>query len=169
MSSAASDVVREIQQRVNLAGVRLVRGQCALVEAPSVPPAEWALDLNARIGGRKAPGGEALIQVIAGLDVVARPARSGSAEKAPNSATFSCDFGLDYKIADEAFYAQLKDADVLQFGVRNGMYNAWPYLRAHIQALASSMMLPLVLPTLRLDVMFPDLTQAVEKAIQKPK
>ena len=169
MTTASPDVVREIQQRVNLAGVRLVRGQCALIEAPPVPPAEWELDLNARIGGRKAPTGDALILVIAGLDVVARPARPGSAEKAPNAATFSCDFGLDYKIADEAFYAKLKDADVLHFGARNGMYNAWPYLRAHVQALASSMMLPIVLPTLRLDMMFPDLTKAVEKAIQTSK
>lgn len=165
MTSGAPDVVREIQQRVNLVGVRLVKGRCVLEEIPKTLPAEWALDLNARIGGRKAPGGESLIQVIVGLDVAARPARPG-AEKAPIAATFSCDFGLDYKVADEPFYTSLKDADVLRFGAKNGMYNAWPYLRAQVQALAASMMLPLVLPTLRLDIMLPDLAKAVEKAIQ---
>lgn len=161
-----AELTKEIQKRVNLVGVRLVRGHCALLEVPAVTPAEWELDLNARIGGRKAPTGDGIIQIIAGLDVTARPKRAGSDVKTPNAATVSADFGLDYRIADEPFFASLKDADVLQFGAKNGMYNAWPYMRAHVQAIAASMMLPVVLPTLQLDLMFPQLPQAVEHAIR---
>src|SRR5205814_296399 len=118
----------------------LVRGNFVFQQAPPGVPPSWELDLNARIGGRKAPGGAGFIQVIAGLDVAVRPPGSGSSQKAQAAATISCDFGLDYHIAEDKFYAELKDADVLQFGARNGMYNAWPYMRAHVQAIAASMM-----------------------------
>jgi hypothetical protein len=161
-----TDLTKEIQQRVNLTGVRLVRGQFALLEVPAVTPAEWEVDLNARVGGRKAPTANGFIQILAGLDVTARPQRPPGVEKAPAAATISADFAIDYRITDEPFYASLKDADVLQFGARNGMYNAWPYLRAHVQAVAAEMMLPVVLPTLRIDLMFPQLPQAVEQAIR---
>ena len=166
MSEAKPQVVLEIQKRVNLIGVRLIRGQYSFQQAPPVLPPDWELDLNARIGGRKASTGEGFIQVVAGLDVAARPASAGAAQKAPNAALISCDFGLDYRITDAAFYAELKDSDVLQFGARNGMYNAWPYLRAHVQGIAASMMLPIVLPTFRPEVTFPDLSKAVEEAVR---
>lgn len=166
MSESKPQVVLEIQKRVNLIGVRLIRGQFSFQQAPAVLPPEWELDLNARVGGRKASAGEGFIQVIAGLDVTARPSSGGAAQKAPNAALVSCDFGLDYLITDAAFYADLKDSDVLQFGARNGMYNAWPYMRAHVQGIAAAMMLPIVLPTFRPEVTFPDLNKAVENAVR---
>lgn len=169
MSSEVPAIVKEIQRHVNLAGVRLVRGQFTFHQSPTVMPTEWELDMGARLGGRKAPTGGGFIQVIAGLDVVARPASAGSPQKAPDAASVSCDFGLDYMIADAAFYARLKDSDVLQFAARNGMYNAWPYMRAHVQAIAASMMLPVVLPTFRPEVTFPDLTKVVEQTLRAPK
>ena len=49
------------------------------------------------------------------------------------------------------------------------MYNAWPYMRAHVQAIAASMMLPIVLPTFRAEVTFPDLTKVVEDALRAKK
>src|SRR4051812_49178434 len=161
-----ADLTKEIQQRVNLTGVRLVRGQFALLEVPAATPAEWEVDLNARVGGRKVPTGNGYIQILAGLDVTAPPQRPPGGGKAPNAATLPADFAIDYRITDEPFYASLKDVDVLQFGAKNGIYNAWPYLRAHVQAVAAEMMLPVVLPTLRIDLMFPQLPKAVEEAIQ---
>ena len=169
MTKAPPAIVKEIQKQVNLVGVRLIRGHFTFHQAPLVAPAEWELEMNGRLGGRKAPSGAGFIQVVAGLDIVARPSTGGAAEKAAISATVSCDFGLDYLIADSDFYDTIKDADVLQFGTSNGMYNAWPYMRAHVQSIAASMMLPLVLPTYRPEVTFPELSKVVEEALRPAK
>src|SRR5438132_8097885 len=151
MSSSADvpEIVHEIQRHVNLVGIRLVRGKFELLAVPQVTPSEWELDMNARVGGNKPPGAEGFIQIVVGLDIVARPSVVGGKDKAANAASISSDFGIDYRIADVDFYRTITDADVLQFGARNGLFNAWPFLRAHIQGITASMVLPIVLPTYR--------------------
>jgi len=158
--------VREIQARVNIAAVRLARANSALLNLPTIPTYNWEMDITGRIGGRKAPEGEGYIQVVAGVDVVARPGAEAGGSKLPDAATISCDFGIDYFIQDSEFYKTINDADVLRFGSLNGMYNAWPYMRAHCQAVAAAMMIPLVIPTFRPDTLFPDLARTVEEKIK---
>src|SRR6266446_980064 len=135
-------IVGEIQKRVNIVGVRLFHARSELFVALAAPPPEWALDMTAKTGGRKSPARGGYIQVVAGLEVVARPKNQ---PKAPPVARIECEFVLDYAIEDKGFYETLRDEDVVAFGAVNGMYNAWPYARAHVQATAAGMMIPLVL------------------------
>src|SRR5258706_4082078 len=97
-------IVVEIQKRVNVVGVRLFRAHSELFVALSAPPPEWSIDMAAKTGGRKSPARGGYIQVVAGLEVRARPKNQPNA---PVAARVESEFVLDYAIDDQTVYETL--------------------------------------------------------------
>ena len=164
-----SAIVKDMQKHVNLVAVRLLRSSSQIYSIPNPVPSEWTIDLAVKVGGRKPPEASGVIHAMAGVVASVRGPLDPPGKLV---AQIDCEFLLDYKIDNEELYARISDQDVASFSATNGVYNAWPYARAHCQSIAASMMLIIVLPSFRVDLfsdLLPKVQAAAVAAAAKPK
>jgi hypothetical protein len=90
-------------------------------------------------------------------------------EKPPNEqeniiGNIAVTYELRYQLPEGPFPEGVKES-LSDFGEINGLFNAWPYLRAKMQEISLDMGIPVVLPTLRIS---PRKSEGKAKAVSAP-
>ncbi len=140
--SAIPPIVPEIAKRVGLQAIHLIETHASILNLSPGDVAEH-LDVTFQAHARREEGKKSFICVV-GVNLVVRA--KSSPEK--QLAQLGCGHALVYALPEPEYLAHLSDEDLLTFARINGFYQAWPFIREHMQGISAKMGLqpPVLLP-----------------------
>ena len=137
LPASPSDGFRRLAQVVNLVTVRTIQASFSL-ESIHQDDVVGELPLQVQAMGLRSPDSASTVRVVVKTSLDIRPVSAPDRTMGKIEASMA----LDYLVRDETIFALLTEEDLKEFAARNGLYNAWPYLREFFQSTSMRMGLP---------------------------
>lgn len=137
------EALQALVRSVNLTFLRTTRGTFQLVEFRPGDMLNESVDVQASIRAERFKQEvKGMPPMLLRVEVVFTADLKSSAEPGRLVARVECGFALDYQVRDQELLARLGEAELAQFGRKNGVHNAWSYFREFCQTATARMGLP---------------------------